>query len=299
MTLNLAYLACRETLPGSPHRRADAFEHDQTVACLDAALQAQGGRLSVHAWDDPDVDWGAYDAALIGTTWDYQDRPQAFLRTLERIAGRTRLANPPELVAWNLTKTYLRDLEARGAPVIETLWLDRPDPASWAATLARAFDRLGCDDLVVKRQTGANAVGQSRHRRGRAPDGPAPDGPVMIQPYLATVASEGEISFVFVAGALSHALVKRPAQGDYRVQSSYGGREETLSPEPADRAAAAGVLALLDQTPLYARVDMVRDRQGGLRLMELELIEPFLYPLQGPDLGARLVAALDRLPAVA
>ena len=112
----------------------------------------------------------------------------------------------------------------------------------------------------------------------------------MIQPFLPAIQHEGELSFIFVDGAFSHALIKQAAKGDYRIQSLYGGIEVPLAPAPTDRAAAEAVMALLpfDQAPLYARIDMVRLDGGELAVIEAELIEPYLYPQQGPDFGRRL-----------
>ncbi|MEO0983887.1 MAG: hypothetical protein AAFX03_14685 [Pseudomonadota bacterium] len=284
----IAFLASAATAPDSPTRRDDAFEHDQEVEALGGALSAAGIGLEVLAWDDPGADWGAFDAAVIRSTWDYWDRQAEFLETLERIEGATRLFNPAALVRWNSRKTYLRDLEAKGARLIPTLWLEEADAAACEA----AFDALGAEDLVFKRQVGAGADGQARLQRGEAI--PRFPHPMMVQPFLPTIQSEGEFSFVFIDGALSHALIKRAAAGDYRIQSMYGGVEEAVEPAPADLAAAGAVIEMLDEAPLYTRVDMVRGGDGGLLLMELELIEPFLYPLQGPELGPRLAAALGR-----
>ena len=89
-------------------------------------------------------------------------------------------------------------------------------------------------------------------------------------------------------------LVKRPKSGDYRIQEAYGGTSVTVEPQPADRAAAQAVLDVMDAPPLYARVDMVRGQDGGLMLMELEVLEPYLYPVQGPQIGAMLGKALAR-----
>jgi glutathione synthase/RimK-type ligase-like ATP-grasp enzyme len=121
-----------------------------------------------------------------------------------------------------------------------------------------------------------------------------PDMPhrMMVQPFLPTIRTEGELSFVFVEGELSHALLKRAKAGDYRIQSAYGGHEDPIQPMRADLDAAHNVLSTLDDTPLYARVDMLRHPDGSLRLMELELIEPYLYPEQGPRLGERLARAV-------
>ena len=116
----------------------------------------------------------------------------------------------------------------------------------------------------------------------------------MIQPFLPAIQHEGELSFIFVSGQLSHALIKRAAAGDYRIQSLYGGSEVPLAPAPADRAAAEAVMALLPfaKPPLYARIDMVRLEDGQLALIEAELIEPYLYPEQGPGFGASLAEGL-------
>jgi glutathione synthase/RimK-type ligase-like ATP-grasp enzyme len=117
----------------------------------------------------------------------------------------------------------------------------------------------------------------------------------MVQPYLPAIADEGELSFVFIDGALSHALRKRPARGDYRIQSLYGGTEEAHAPSPEEVSTARAVLAALPApAPLYARIDMVRADDGALLLMEAELIEPYLYPEQGPQLGSHLAQALAK-----
>jgi len=286
--MKIAYLSSRVTLPGSPTRRSDAFEHDYMMDALGPAFAALGMSLRDLAWDDPDVDWSSYDAAIIGTTWDYWDRIDEFLATLERIGTLTTLFNGAAFVRWNSCKTYLRDMEAKGAELIPTLWLDAATPELAAA----AFDELGSDDLVFKRQIGAGAADQHRLNR----HDPIPDMPhaMMVQPFLKMIQDEGEISFIFIDGAFCHALVKRAAAGDYRIQSTYGGTEHAISPSSDDLAAAAHVISMLDDAPLYGRVDMLRGPDGHLLLMELELIEPYLYPIEGPELGTMMAAAVAR-----
>ncbi|KCZ94620.1 ATP-grasp domain-containing protein [Hyphomonas johnsonii] len=286
--MKIAYLACSDTLPGSPTRRTDAFEHDHMMTALVPAFARLGMTVTDVSWDDPGARWEDYAAAIIGTTWDYWDRSAEFLDTLERIEGLTRLLNSPSLVRWNSRKTYLRELEARGVRLIPTLWVDRMSPD----VAAGAFDTFGSDDLVFKRQIGAGAKDQHRLARGA----PVPDmpHPMMVQPFLSTIQDEGELSFIFVDGVFSHALVKRAASGDYRIQSAYGGIETAITPTEADLGAARDVLGKLESPPLYARVDMLRGNDGALLLMELELIEPYLYPVEGPELGDRLAEAMAR-----
>jgi len=294
--MKIAYLSCTQTLPGAPDRRSDAFEHDYMMSALREPFLEKGMQIVEIAWNDPDADWDSYGAAMIGTTWDYWDHQDAFLSTLEKIETVTPLFNPSDMVRWNSDKSYLRDLENKGARLIPTLWLDEVTPLKAKA----AFATLGSDDLVFKRQVGAGAEGQYRLK----PGDPIPDmpHPMMVQPFLSMIQTEGEHSFIFIDGDFSHALIKRAARGDYRVQSTYGGSEEIIVPSADDLAAAKAVLDTLSLppldaqsvVPLYARVDMLRGDDGGLLLMEMELIEPYLYPVQGPQLGQRLAAALVR-----
>ena len=291
----IAFLACPGTLPGSPTRRSDAFEHDLQLAAL---RQGLGSRAEV-----ADIDWRAplehlvrFDLAILGTPWDYTEAKDEFIARLEALeAAGVVVANPSEVVRWNADKLYLQDLAAKGAPSIPTLWPEVPGPADIHA----AFGHFGCERVVVKRRVGAGAIGQDSFRRGDPEiDAWRMDQPAMIQPFLNGIQSEGELSFIFIGGALSHALIKRAAAGDYRIQSLYGGVEIALDPAPADREAAAAVMAMLPFAgpPLYARVDMVRLESGKLAVIETELIEPYLYPQQGPDFGKRLAdAVLARL----
>ena len=287
----IAFLACPTTLPGSPQRRADAFEHDLLVDALNAGLAGRA-ELTAIDWRAPLEQLALFDIAYLGTPWDYTEAKDEFLGRLDALeAAGVRVFNPVAVIRWNADKLYLKELEERGAPSIPTLWPEAPN----AADVTAAFTRFGTDRVVVKRRIGAGAIGQDSFTLASPP--PADwrmDQPAMIQPFLPAIQSEGELSFIFVSGQLSHALIKRAAQGDYRIQSLYGGTEVPLNPAPADRAAAEAVMAMLPftQPPLYARIDMVRLESGQLAVIEAELIEPYLYPEQGPDFGERLAGAL-------
>lgn len=288
--MKIAFLACSTTLPGAPDRRGDAFEHDQQMAALVAAL-APGETVTDIDWRAPLEDFATFDIALIGTPWDYQDNREAFLAKLEAIAALgVPVCNAPEVVRWNIDKGYLAQLAQRGVATIPTLLLDNPGRNDILA----AFDHFGSGRVIAKRRVGAGAEGQFDFTRGSPP---SPDWqmghPALVQPFLPAIVEEGEHSLIFIDGQFSHGLIKRPAAGDYRVQSLYGGWDTPVTPAPADLAAAEAVLAGLPfPAPLYARIDLVRGPEGALLLMEAELIEPFLYPLQGPELGPRLLAGL-------
>ncbi|MEM7639390.1 MAG: hypothetical protein AAF269_10020, partial [Pseudomonadota bacterium] len=228
--MKIAYLASKATLPGSPTRRSDAFEHDRMMDALRGPFAKKQMKVFDVDWADPDQDWTEFAAVIVGTTWDYWDHHDAFLETLKRIETSTRLFNSAALVQWNSHKGYLRSLEAKGARLIPTLWVDQVD----AASAADAFTQLGSEDLVFKRQVGAGADGQYRLSPTRAlPDMPHP---MMVQPFLSRIQEEGEFSFIFIDGRFSHALLKTAKSGDYRIQSTYGGQETPITPDQADLA---------------------------------------------------------------
>ena len=289
----IAFLACATTLPGSLARREDAFEHDLMVAAISPALAARGIAMQVIDWEADLGEFDGIDLAVLGSSWNYQDRHAAFLDRLDALAARgIMVCNPPEVVRWNSRKTYLQALGESGAPTIPTLWLDNPD----ADAIRTAFAHFGCEKLVVKRQIGAGAEGQLLIEAGALPEpGWRYGHAAMVQPFLPAITRDGEVSLIFIDGQFSHALRKIAAAGDYRIQSLYGGREEDFHPAPADIAAAEAIIAALPfAAPLYARIDMLRSDEGTLLLMEAEMIEPYLYPEQGPQLGVRLAAAIAR-----
>jgi len=290
--MKIGFLTCPGTHPGSPIRRPDAFEHDLQVDAIRPELAKLGHELVEIDWHSPVEAFAALPLVQIGTVWDYQDAEPEFLAKLDALetAGHI-LCNSAAVVRWNSRKTYLRELAESGAATIPTLWIDEPS----STDVETAMAQFGSDTIVAKRQVGAGAEGQSIHRKAALDPDWRMEHPAMLQPFLPQIQSDGEYSFLFVDGAFSHVLRKLPATGDYRVQTLYGGLEESLEPTPEDRTAAQAIVdALPFDAPLYARIDMVRSDQGGLLLMEAELIEPFLYPRQGPQLGAMIAAAIDR-----
>ena len=287
----IALLTAANLVSDAPDRRADAHLFDIQLDILRRGFAPHGLTLTPVRWIDP-IDWTRFGAVLVNSAWDYQDRHEDFLATLDRIAALgVPVFNDPGAVRWNIRKTYLRELEARGVPVIPTLWPEAPTRDD----IVHAMSAFGIEDVVLKRQVGGGARAQVRYTRANMPEaGSIMDRPGMIQPFIASIATEGEYSFLFVEGEFSHALVKRAKSGDYRIQEAYGGTSQAIDPTPADRAAAQAVLAALATPPLYARVDMVRGQAGELLLMELEVIEPFLFPKDGPHIGEMLGAALKK-----
>jgi glutathione synthase/RimK-type ligase-like ATP-grasp enzyme len=296
MTRNprVAFLTSADMMKGRPGAREDWFEYDLEFGALSRACSAEGIDLVSSIWDQPFEPEG-FDAFMIGTVWDYPPKQQLFLDTIDGLNAKAPVLNSPSIVRWNIEKSYLRQLEEAGAPSVPTLWRDRAD----AETLAEAFEVFGADEIVVKPQVGAGAWRQARVKKGDplpAAD-MLPPASAMLQPFLPAIPQEGEYSLMVFGGQLSHGLVKKPKSGDYRVQSMYGATEDIWTPSDDERATAMKVLHAAEEITgekdlLYARIDMARGLDGKLAVMELELIEPYFYPEQGPNMGQVFVEAL-------
>jgi glutathione synthase/RimK-type ligase-like ATP-grasp enzyme len=264
-------------------------------------LAELGWQVSTISWRQTAEPWSAFDAVVIRSTWDYWDDVPAFLEVLARIDRQTRLANPLDLVRWNLAKTYLRDLRDKGVGIVPTVWLDGLDGQSAAG----CAERLQSTQLVVKPVVGAN--GQDAFRFSRDEDPQRWSGiadcfrgrACMVQTFMPNVLTEGEFSLFFFSGEFSHAILKVPAAGEFRSQEERGAEILAIHPEAALLRAGERALAAVSPAPLYARVDFVRDAAGAFGVMELELIEPSLYLRMDPGAPGRFARAVDRWFSVA
>ena len=260
-------------------------------------LRARGWRVETLPWNLPGVRWEDYDLVVIRSAWDYHHQHEVFLAVLEEIVRRgVRLENRLDLVRWNLRKTYLRDLAERGVAIVPTVWRERLHPGE----LSALFDEVGGEEIVLKPVVGANADDTYRLSRETASttveeiERVFADRPLMVQPFVRSVLDEGEYSLFFFHGELSHAILKTPNPGDFRVQEEHGGILRAVVPEEGLRRAGESTMAKLGAAPLYARVDFVRTGGDVFRLMELELIEPSLYLRMDAAAPRRFAEASDR-----
>lgn len=272
----IAVLASDNMMPGHPKERGDSFERDEEMGKIIPAFATLDMAAELVPWREAAKRAEEFDAVLPLLVWDYFEGNEAdFIAEMAKVEAKTKLFNNFKTLSWNANKSYLDELEREGAPVISTLTVDRVTETN----VARAFEELETDTLVIKPQVGGGAWRQVLYKKGDSfpsRDTLPPEG-AMIQAFLPSVVEEGEYSFLYFGGQFSHGLIKRPKKGDYRIQSLYGGSEETYSPSSQERASARAVLNALDFTPLYARVDLLRGRDGKLKLIELEMIEPYLY----------------------
>jgi glutathione synthase/RimK-type ligase-like ATP-grasp enzyme len=118
----------------------------------------------------------------------------------------------------------------------------------------------------------------------------------MIQPFLKEIEDEGEWSLLFFNGQYSHSLLKKAKSGDFRVQHYLGGSIHPQSPSEEQIAVAKQYVTLFAKCCLYARVDGVYVN-GAFNLMELELIEPFLFLFTHPQAYENYAKALKSMLA--
>lgn len=291
--MNLAFVTCREYPELTPDDRA-----------VVPTLAGAGFAVTPVVWDDPAAAWDGFDAILVRSPWDYYQVPGAFPAWLDaRASGRAPLLNPPEVLRWNLDKFYLRDLEARGVPVLPTRFVARGS----ATPLAEVLDGEGWDEAVVKPSFSAGGWRTSRVTRAAAGDAEpafralAREGGVLVQRFAPEILGDGEWTLVFYGGAYSHAVRKTGAPGEFRIHEEHGGAvHEAVAPPALVEAATCAVRAAEDASGvapfLYARVDGVL-APDGFRLMELEALEPELFFRRDPAAPARFLAALR--PALA
>lgn len=272
----IAILASDNMLANETTQGVDNFERDEQMGKIIPAFAAQNMEVDLIRWREAATLAHNYDAMLPLFVWDYfEGNETAFLNEIAKAEQKSKVFNPFTVLKWNSKKSYLDDLAKQGAPVIPTIILERVTESD----VNKAFETLGTNKVVIKPLIGGGAWRQALYTKGEPfphKDLLPPEG-AMVQPFLSSVLEEGEYSFLYFGGHFSHGLIKRPNKGDYRIQSIYGGSEETYSPKVDERAAAREILDALDYTPLYARVDLIRGMDGQLKLIELEMIEPYLY----------------------
>lgn len=271
----------------------DLSQSDQLLV---APLQALGITATPVPWDDPKVDWRAYDALVLRSCWEYHHQPARFRAWLTRLSNqRLPLWNPVPMVLWNMDKRYLRDLAERDVPIVPTVWLAQGEAPRLTAVLAQQ----GWPQAVIKPRISASAHDTWVTSRSAAADqtrlaAMLAKQDLMVQPQLPEIA-QGEWSLIFLAGSYSHAVLKRPAVGNIFVQEHLGGSAVSAAPDAAMIEQAEAILqqavALTGCPSLYARVDGVLVN-GRFTLMELELIEPDLFLASDAGAAARFARVL-------
>jgi len=242
-------------------------------------LAAAGVETRIVDWRTAEVSFRQFDLVVLRSCWDYHLRGAEFTEWLRRTASSVPVLNDVKTVLWNRDKFYLEELAAMGIAIAPTVFVNGSGPISSSAWR----EMRSWKQSVVK-----PAVSASAHNTWLFDSAAIPcenelkskmeAQPFLIQQFIPEIATQGEISFIYIDGRYSYAALKRPAEGDFRVQKEHGGSVELFHPDSAllDQAnEIAGMVAQVRDS-LYCRIDAVA-RDGKLVLMELELIEPELF----------------------
>jgi len=244
-------------------------------------LAALGIDAEPTVWDDPAVDWRAFDLTVVRSTWDYVGRRERFLAWAESVP---RLHNPARVLRWNTDKRYLAELGEAGLGVVPT-WFDEI-PKLDGEVVVKPTESAGARDTGRFGSAGeAAALAASIRESGRT---------AMAQPYLEGVDEHGETGLVFLGGSFSHAFRKGPLlpREAAPVEGLFAFEHITpREPSETEREVAEAVNDWVTERfgeLLYARVDVV---PPGL-VLELELTEPSLFLGQDEGAARRLADAI-------
>lgn len=275
------------------------YEKAPRLAPDDRGLIAALDRVGIAA--EPAVwsrarDWDVFDAVVVRSCWDYHRRHEEFLLWIRRLADHgIRTWNSPSLITWNADKRYLLELSRAGIATVPTVVISRGTPEEIVgACVARGWTRFVVKPAVSASGYETHALTLPLDDESRANVARATAlGDVLVQPFVDEIARQGEYSFTFIEGVFNHGAIKRAAEGEFRVQTEYGGSVTSIEAPLDLREQAARALAVLSETPLYARIDGVA-LDGKFVLTELELIEPNLFLEHAPGATDRLAQAIAR-----
>ncbi len=262
-----------------------ARDVDEDLPPLESALRNAGAEVTIAEWDRPH-DWNRFDVALLRSTWDYPHRLAEFLEWTEAVSRKTTLFNPFPLVKWSSDKHYLSDLSKKGVPAVLTRFIEPGDSAE--RLIAQLLSESTTEEFVVKPAVGAGSRDAQRFGREEEADAVRhalrmlnENRSVLLQPYLGRVDEHGETALIYFEGEFSHAIRKGPILKRKEGPKTGLFAKETVTartPDAAERSVATRALqAMPFDTPLYARVDLIRDENGEPVVLELELIEPSLF----------------------
>jgi glutathione synthase/RimK-type ligase-like ATP-grasp enzyme len=258
-------------------------------------LQNKGLHIEKVVWDDPNIQWSEYKAIILKAPWDYHEKYTQFISWLDQLQNEgIPVWNEVDTVKWNSDKYYLADIAQKGLPVIPTRYIHQLEEVkeSW-------FE--GSDKWVIKPCISAGAKNTILFNVSQWTEIATnleswlQEEPYMLQPYVKEI-QNGEWSLLFFGGKYSHSLLKTPKDADFRVQHYLGGKVDYQTASSDLIQQAQRYIDAFASNTLYARVDGVLIN-GVFHLMELELIEPYLF-INGEEsrLEAYYQAVLSKCP---
>ena len=229
-------------------------------------------------WDDKNIQWGEFDYLIFRNTWDYFEKESAFnnwLELIEKLGVKT--LNSIDIIKNNKHKFYLREMEKQGVKILPTLFLEKTNrlnlngiiPDHWKKMVLKpAFSAGSYLTQVFEIKDIEKINAQYKNI--------ASEKELLLQKFMPEIQTLGETSFLFFNKKFSHAVNKKPTEGDFRIQVQFGGKYTLIHPEQELIEKAQKIVNQFPDNLLYARVDGIII-ENELHLMEVECIEPDLY----------------------
>lgn len=248
------------------------------------ALEDLGLKVHCAAWDDTEYDWSQTRSVVFRTIWDYFERYDEFSAWLEIVKTKTQLVNSYDLIQWNIDKHYLKDLQDKGVAIVPTEYVDTGSYRS----IAEVCLERDWQDVVIKPAIAGGAFHThkvlefERAAYEEVFENLVAERDMLIQPFVPTISSRGEASLMVFNGKFTHAILKKPKQGDYRVQDDWGGTVHPYSPTQEEITFAEDCFKACSTMPAYGRADILWGKNGDILLGELEIVEPELWIRNDP-----------------
>lgn len=266
---------------------------------VQAALEKKGLRVFRTNWDNPTFDWTCTSSILFRTTWDYSHRFEEFFAWLTKVSTQTQLINSASQILWNLDKYFLQTLRDKGVNTPATEFI----APKTKTTLAALQAKLGWEEMVLKPRISAGGRHTYRLHKNNLADYETvfqetiAKEAMMLQPFLYNIVTKGEVALMVVGGKVTHAVLKKAKEGDFRVQDDFGGSVHDYTPSAEEIAFGEKAVAACPEMPIYARVDIVWDNDDKIALSEIELIEPEMwfrcYPKAADVMAEAIVLKLE------
>ena len=265
--MNIALLTC-EKIP------ALIIEDQKLIP----ELAQHGITAKAVIWDDKTVDWTSFDYLIFRNIWDYFEKEIEFniwLGKIEKLGIKT--LNAIEIIQQNKHKFYLKEIENKGITIIPTVFIDKTNhlnlsqliPSHWKkAVIKPAFS--GGAYLTTVFEVSEIATINDQYKVF------AQEKELLLQEFIPEIQTLGETSFIFFNKKYSHCIIKKPVEGEFRIQVQFGGKYTAIQPSAALIEKAQKVVDTFQGKLLYARVDGIIMNEE-LHLMEIECIEPDLY----------------------
>lgn len=285
--MKIALLTC-EKLP-------DLTPEDQQLI---PALAKHNIEAKAVIWSNKTINWNDFDYLIFRNTWDYFEKEIEFIIWLDQIEKLgIKTLNPIEIIKKNIHKFYLREMEKQGITILPTVFIDKTDnlnlaeriPSHWKKAVIKPAFSAGSYLTEVFEVSAIQEINKQYTTI-------ASEKELLLQEFMPQIQTLGETSFIFFNKKFSHAVNKKPIDGDFRVQSQFGGKYNLVQPSQELIEKALKIVHTFQDDLLYARVDgIVID--NDLYLMEIECVEPDLYFNLSKGSLEQFVAAIVELIA--